>query len=72
VPVTHALFAEHSDVTDVLMKTSGVGISDVLSDPKAASVLKYLLVRGMPLSIDHHDPNLTPQNPLFQLPSTEI
>jgi hypothetical protein len=45
VPVTHALFAEHSDVTDVLMKTSGVGISDVLSDPKAASVLKYLLVR---------------------------
>jgi hypothetical protein len=27
------------------MKTSGVGISDVLSDPKAASVLKYLLVR---------------------------
>ncbi|GFZ45782.1 hypothetical protein JCM24511_03512 [Saitozyma sp. JCM 24511] len=48
VPVTHALFAEHSDVTDVLMKTSGVGISDVLSDPKAASVLKYLLVTDQP------------------------
>jgi hypothetical protein len=38
------LFAEHSDVTDVIMKTPLVGFSELLSNPKANAVLKYFLV----------------------------
>ncbi|WVQ78559.1 hypothetical protein IAT38_000645 [Cryptococcus sp. DSM 104549] len=48
LPVTHALFTEHSEVTDVLLKTPNVGILDVLADPTAASLLKYLLVTDVP------------------------
>jgi hypothetical protein len=44
IPITHALFAEHSDVTDVIMKTPLVGFSELLSNPKANAVLKYFLV----------------------------
>lgn len=45
VPVTHALFTEHSDCTDIVMKTPNVGVSELLSNAAAAGVLKYLLVR---------------------------
>jgi hypothetical protein len=44
IPITHALFAEHSDVTDVILKTPNVGFSELLSNPKANAVLKYFLV----------------------------
>lgn len=44
MPITHALFTEHSDCSDVMLKTPNVGISELLSKPEAAGVLKYLLV----------------------------
>jgi hypothetical protein len=44
IPITHALFAEHSDVTDIVLKTHNVGFSELLSNPKANAVLKYFLV----------------------------
>ncbi len=46
VPLNFALFTEHSDITDALLRTPNVGIADLLANPKAASVLKYLLVSG--------------------------
>ncbi|TYJ58153.1 hypothetical protein B9479_001249 [Cryptococcus floricola] len=44
VPITHALFTEHSDLTDLVLKTPNVGVSDLLKDSDSLSVLKYLLV----------------------------
>ena len=44
MPITHALFTEHSDCTDLITKTPNVGISELVSDQKAAGVLKYILV----------------------------
>ncbi|ORY28325.1 hypothetical protein BCR39DRAFT_449594, partial [Naematelia encephala] len=48
VPITHSLFAEHSDVTDVLLKNANVGITELLNNAKAAGVLKYLLITDVP------------------------
>lgn len=48
LPGSHALYTEHSDVTDALFKTSNVGISEVLTNPKAADILKYLLITDQP------------------------
>lgn len=42
--MSFALFTEHSDITDALMKTPNVGIAELLGDAQAASVLKYLMV----------------------------
>ncbi len=44
IPITHALFTEHSDCTDAMLKTPNVGITELLSKPGSAGVLKYLLV----------------------------
>jgi len=44
VPFTHTLYTEHSDVTDAIIKTPNVGVTDLLANAKAADVLKYLLV----------------------------
>ncbi|WWC89776.1 uncharacterized protein L201_004702 [Kwoniella dendrophila CBS 6074] len=44
IPITHALFTEHVEITDILLKTPNIGISEVLNDKNAASVLKYLLI----------------------------
>jgi hypothetical protein len=44
VPITHALFTEHSEVNDVIFKTPSIGVTELLKDPAAASVLKYLIV----------------------------
>ncbi|CAD6567438.1 MAG: hypothetical protein TREMPRED_003625 [Tremellales sp. Tagirdzhanova-0007] len=44
VPMTHALFTEHSDCTDALLKTPSIGIPELLGNPSSASVLKYLLI----------------------------
>ncbi|KAL7424197.1 hypothetical protein Q5752_001783 [Cryptotrichosporon argae] len=44
IPMTHALFAEHSDLTDVYLKTANVGVAELLANPVAASVLRYLIV----------------------------
>jgi len=46
--MSHALYAEHSDVTDAIMKTSNIGVSELLSNPKAAQLLKYLIVTDQP------------------------
>lgn len=48
VPVTHALFSEHSDATDAILKTPNVGVAEVLADPTAANVLKALIVTDAP------------------------
>lgn len=48
MPMTHALFAEHNDVTDLLIKTPNVGIADLLAQPAAASVLRYFIVTDQP------------------------
>lgn len=48
VPVTHALFSEHSEITDVLLKTPNVGITEVLADPVAAGMLKALIITDAP------------------------
>jgi len=67
IPITHALFAEHSDVTDVIMKTPLVGFSELLSNPKANAVLKYFLVSPSHLfSAWAHD--RSPTSPLDDLP----
>ncbi|KAK4684873.1 PAT complex subunit CCDC47, partial [Tremellales sp. Uapishka_1] len=44
VPITHAVFSEHSEATDALLKTANIGITELLADAPTASVLKYLLV----------------------------
>lgn len=48
VPVTHALFSEHSDITDALLKTPNVGVAEVLADPTAGRILKALIVTDAP------------------------
>ncbi|KAL1411050.1 hypothetical protein Q8F55_001997 [Vanrija albida] len=48
VPVTHTVFSEHSDVNDVVFKTPNVGVKEVLADPVAADVLKYLIITDQP------------------------
>ncbi|WWC60899.1 uncharacterized protein I303_103475 [Kwoniella dejecticola CBS 10117] len=48
IPITHALFTEHVEITDLLLKTPNIGISDVLNTTEAASVLKYLLISDVP------------------------
>ncbi|WOO81359.1 UPF0674 endoplasmic reticulum membrane protein [Vanrija pseudolonga] len=48
VPVTHTVFAEHSDVNDVVFKTANVGVTEVLADPVAADILKYLIITDQP------------------------
>jgi hypothetical protein len=45
VPITHSVFTEHSDSTEAVLKTPNVGVSELISDPTSASVLKYLIVR---------------------------
>jgi hypothetical protein len=45
MPITHALFAEHSDITDVILKTANVGFFDLVNNPKAAGVLKSFIVK---------------------------
>lgn len=56
VPVTHALFSEHSDITDALLKTPNVGIADVISDPAAADILKALIVTDAPANRPRRGP----------------
>jgi len=48
IPITHALFTEHSDITDLILKTPNVGFSELLANPKAAAVLKYFLITDVP------------------------
>ncbi|KAK8869605.1 hypothetical protein IAR55_000172 [Kwoniella newhampshirensis] len=48
LPITHALFTEHSDSTEALLKTPNIGIAELISDPIAASVLKFLLISDVP------------------------
>jgi hypothetical protein len=48
MPITHALFAEHSDITDVILKTANVGFFDLVNNPKAAGVLKSFIVSRTP------------------------
>lgn len=48
VPITHALFSEHSDINDAVLKTPSVGVTELLANKQAASVLKYLLVTDQP------------------------
>jgi hypothetical protein len=48
MPITHALFAEHSDVTDLLLKTPNVGITELLAQPAATKVLKSFIVTDQP------------------------
>jgi len=48
VPVTHSLYAEHSDVTDLLLKTPNVGITELLAQPAALKVLKFFIVSDQP------------------------
>lgn len=48
MPITHALFSEHSDVTDALLKTPNVGITDLMSNPAAAKVLRALIISDQP------------------------
>ncbi|WVO20918.1 uncharacterized protein IAS62_002219 [Cryptococcus decagattii] len=47
-PITHALFQEHVDVTDIVLKTPNVGVTELLADPVTAGVLKYLLITDAP------------------------
>ncbi|WVN86658.1 uncharacterized protein L203_101827 [Cryptococcus depauperatus CBS 7841] len=44
IPITHTLFQEHSDVTELVLKTPNIGVNEVIKDSTAASVLKYLLI----------------------------
>ncbi|EIW70044.1 hypothetical protein TREMEDRAFT_68451 [Tremella mesenterica DSM 1558] len=44
IPITHVLFNEHSDCSDILLKTPNVGITELINDPVSAKVLKYLLI----------------------------
>lgn len=48
MPISHALFAEHNDVTDLLLKTHNIGISELLAKPAATKVLKYFIVTDQP------------------------
>ncbi|WWD16133.1 hypothetical protein CI109_100558 [Kwoniella shandongensis] len=48
LPITHALFTEHSDCTEALLKTPNVGVAELISDPVAAGVLKSLLITDVP------------------------
>ncbi|CAK9784055.1 DUF1682-domain-containing protein [Cutaneotrichosporon oleaginosum] len=48
IPTTHALFSEHSDITDVILKTPNVGVAEVLADATAARVLKALIITDAP------------------------
>lgn len=48
MPITHALFAEHSDVTDLLLKTPNVGITELLAQPAATKILKSFIVTDQP------------------------
>jgi hypothetical protein len=48
IPATHALFSEHSDITDAILKTPNVGVAEVLADPTAARVLKALIITDAP------------------------
>ncbi|WVR05374.1 hypothetical protein IAU60_002388 [Kwoniella sp. DSM 27419] len=48
LPITHVLYTEHSDVTDAILKTPNIGVTDVLADPVAATVLKYFLISDVP------------------------
>lgn len=56
VPVTHALFSEHSDITDALLKTPNVGVSTLLADPVAADILKALIVTDAPANRPRQGP----------------
>ena len=64
MPITHALFAEHSDITDIILKTKDVGFYDLVNNPKAAAVLKSFIVSmDFPSVILHYavaNLNLTP------------
>lgn len=48
MPITHALYAEHSDTTDALLKTPNVGITDLLAQPAATKILKFFIVTDQP------------------------
>ncbi|WVW82862.1 hypothetical protein I302_104874 [Kwoniella bestiolae CBS 10118] len=48
LPITHALFTEHVEITDLLLKTPNIGVGEVLNDKDAAAVLKYLLISDTP------------------------
>jgi hypothetical protein len=45
IPITHSVFTEHSECTDILLKTPNIGLSELIKDTNAAKVLKYLMVR---------------------------
>ncbi|WWC69249.1 uncharacterized protein I206_103186 [Kwoniella pini CBS 10737] len=47
-PITHALFTEHVEITELLLKTPNIGISEILNNKEAVSVLKYLLISDIP------------------------
>lgn len=48
VPVTHALFSEHSDINDAILKTPNVGVTELLANKQASAMLRYLLVCQQP------------------------
>lgn len=50
LPITHVLFTEHSDCTDLILKTPNVGVNELISNPSAAAVLKYFLVSSRSLT----------------------
>lgn len=45
VPYTHTLYTEHSEINDAVLKTPNVGVTELLANPTAADILKYILVR---------------------------
>lgn len=56
MPATHALFSEHSDITDAILKTPNVGVTEVLADPTAARILKGLIITDAPAKRPQNGP----------------
>ncbi|BEI81748.1 hypothetical protein CcaverHIS002_0209080 [Cutaneotrichosporon cavernicola] len=56
VPTTHALFSEHSDITDAILKTPNVGVAEVLADRTAARILKALIITDAPTKRPQNGP----------------
>lgn len=48
VPVTHSLFTEHSEITETLLKTPNIGISNLLGDAESVDLLKYFIIADVP------------------------
>ena len=46
MPNTHQLFSEHSEITEALLKTPNVGLSELLANHVSSKILKYFIVSG--------------------------